>query len=196
MSVQEEKKWLRSRIRELESGLSSRYKKEADQSIAAHLLGMPEYLAAETVFCFVGTAREIDTRPILVDVLTRGKRLCVPLCTAPGMMEARLITSLEQLVPGKHFGISEPPAESPVISVDDIDFTVLPCLTCSRAGQRLGKGGGYYDRFLAHYRGGTVLLCREKLLREEIPVEPHDYPVPWVLTERGLYEDGIPARLG
>ena len=50
--------------------------------------------------------------------------------------------------------------------------------------------------FLARYRGGTVLLCREKLIREEIPVEPHDFPVPWVLTERGLYEDGVPARLG
>ena len=37
---------------------------------------------------------------------------------------------------------------------------------------------------------------RERLIREEIPVEPHDYPVPWVLTERGLYEDGVPARLG
>ena len=41
--------------------------------------------------------------------------------------------------------------------------------------------------------GGTVLLCREQLIRQEIPVEPHDYPIPWVLTERGLYEDGIPA---
>ena len=36
----------------------------------------------------------------------------------------------------------------------------------------------------------------ERLIRAEIPVEPHDYPVPWVLTERGLYEDGTPARLG
>ena len=45
-------------------------------------------------------------------------------------------------------------------------------------------------------RGGTVLLCREQLIRQEIPVKPHDYPVPWVLTERGLYEDGIPAPLG
>ena len=63
-------------------------------------------------------------------------------------------------------------------------------------GQRLGQGGGYYDRFLSNYRGGTVLLCREKLIREEIPLEPHDYPIPWVLTEVGLYEDGTPARLG
>ena len=38
--------------------------------------------------------------------------------------------------------------------------------------------------------------ARERLIREEIPLEPHDMPIPWVLTERGLYEDGTPARLG
>ena len=81
-------------------------------------------------------------------------------------------------------------------AADKTDEFVLPCVTCNYLGQRLGHGGGYYDRFLSQYRGGTVLLCRELLIRQEIPVEPHDYPVPWVLTERGLYEDGIPAPLG
>ena len=71
----------------------------------------------------------------------------------------------------------------------------IPCVTCSREGRRLGRGGGYYDRFLAHYRGAAVLLCRERLLRQEIPFGVHDYPIPWVLTEAGLFEDGTPSRL-
>ena len=104
------------------------------------------------------------------------------------------LTDLRQLIPGA-YGILEPSADAPLVSLDEVDFAILPCLTCNHLGQRLGQGGGYYDRFLSHYRGGTVLLCREKLIREEIPLEPHDYPVPWVLTERGLYEDGTPARL-
>ena len=194
MTVKEEKQRLRRVMREKEAALSEKYKAASSAAITAHLLGMPEYQAADTVFCFVGTASEIDTRGILAAALADGKTLCVPLCVDKGVMELRQITDLAQLQPGS-YGILEPSSDAPVIPTDDVDFAILPCTTCSHGGARLGKGGGYYDRFLSHYRGGTVLLCREKLIRDEIPVEPHDYPVPWVLTERGLYEDGIPARL-
>jgi 5-formyltetrahydrofolate cyclo-ligase len=132
---------------------------------------------------------------ILEDALQRGKTLCVPRCTSPGHFEVRKITNLSQLVPGT-MNILEPTADCLLVDIDEIDFAIIPCLTCNHSGQRLGKGGGYYDRFLADYRGGTVLLCQEKLIREEIPVEPHDYPIHWVLTETCLYEDGTPARLG
>ena len=167
MTRVEEKKQLRRTMRTLEGGLSARYKAESSRLIAAHLLAMPEYQAAKTVFCFVGTSREIDTQTILEHALASGKRLCVPLCVEKGIMELRQITNLTQLAPGA-YGILEPSSDTPVILVDDVDFAILPCTTCNHAGQRLGKGGGYYDRFLSHYRGGTVLMCREKLIREEI----------------------------
>lgn len=83
-------------------------------------------------------------------------------------MELRQITDLRQLSPGT-FGIPEPPADAPVLPADAIDFAVLPCVTCNHLGQRLGHGGGYYDRFLSQYRGGTVLLCREQLIRPGDP---------------------------
>lgn len=195
MTRKEEKQQLRAIVRRLEKNLSPNYCRRADAAIAAHLLAMPAYQAAGTIFCFVSTPEEIDTHPILHHALSVGKTVCVPLCTAPGIMELRQITAWENLIPGA-YGIPEPKHTCPLIAVDSVDFAILPCLSCNHLGQRLGKGGGYYDRFLSRYRGGTVLLCRELLIREEIPLEPHDYPVPWVLTERGLYEDGIPARLG
>ena len=195
MTKQEEKQRLRRTMRALERQLSDKYKAASSRSICAHLLAMPEYQAASAVFCFVGTDHEIDTRPILAHALAAGKRLSVPRGTGPGIMELRQLRSLEELSPGA-YGIPEPPESAPVMNPDDVDLAILPCLTCSHLGQRLGQGGGYYDRFLSNYRGGTVLLCREKLIREEIPLEPHDYPIPWVLTETGLYEDGTPARLG
>lgn len=193
MTRAEEKQRLRRTIRVME--LSDRYKEESAHAICGRLTAMSAYQSAETVFCFVGTEREIDTRPILKDALQAGKRLCVPLCIGDGIIELRQVTALSQLLPGAH-GILEPGPDAPPVSVDDVDFAVLPCVTCNHLGHRLGQGGGCYDRFLAHYRSGMVLLCRERLIREEIPLEPHDYPIPWVLTERALYEDGVPAQLG
>lgn len=194
MNKQTEKQQLRKTIRTLEAGLPERYLAQADRKIAAQLLAMPEYQAAGTVFCFVSTGREIDTHPILQAALEAGKTLCVPRCLGGGIMELRSIQRLDALTPGA-YGIPEPPEDAPLVSTDTVDFAVLPCLTCNHLGQRLGRGGGCYDRFLASYRGGTVLLCRERLIREEIPVTPLDYPIPWVLTEAGLFEDGTPARL-
>ena len=194
MTKAEEKQAMRKTIRALEKTLSPAYKADSSAAITRHLLALPEYQAAGTVFCFVGTAHEIDTAGILRDALQRGKRLGVPLCVGDGLMELRQIASLEQLAPGA-YGILEPPPESPLVEPDGVDFAVLPCLSCSHSGHRLGQGGGFYDRFLSRYQGGAVLLCREKLIREDIPLEPHDCPIPWVLTERGLWEDGVPARL-
>jgi 5-formyltetrahydrofolate cyclo-ligase len=194
MTKAEEKAQLRTSVRAAARGLSERYRRTADSAIMTRLLALPDYRAAGTVFCFVSTPLEIDTRPLLEDALHSGKRLCVPLCVANGSMELRAVQDLAQLTPGS-YGILEPPADAPRVSADAVDFSVIPCVSCDRAGRRLGQGGGYYDRFLAAYRASAVLVCRELLLRDEIPVEPHDLPIPWVLTERGLYEDGIPARI-
>ena len=163
MTIDEEKQQLRATIRRLSAQLPFRYREAADRAIARHLLALPEYRSAGAVFCFVSAGREIDTRPILEQTLADGKMLCVPLCVADGIMELRAIRDLKELFPGA-YGILEPPADSPALSPDQIDLAVIPCVTCSREGRRLGRGGGYYDRFLAHYRGAAVLLCRERTL--------------------------------
>ena len=194
MTRKEEKQRLRTIIRREECALGTKYKAASSAAICAHIIAMPEYQNAETIFCFVGRSHEIDTHTLLARTLADGKRLCVPLCVDKGIMELREITDLSQLIRGS-YGILEPPADAPIISVDDVDLSIIPCLTCDHGGRRLGFGGGYYDRFLSVYRAAAVLVCRERLIREELPVEPHDMPVPWVVTENGLYEDGIPAPL-
>ena len=82
MTRAEEKQAMRKTIRALEKTLSAGYKADSSAAIARQLLALPEYQAAGTVFCFVGTAHEIDTTAILEDALGRGKRLCVP-CACP-----------------------------------------------------------------------------------------------------------------
>ena len=166
--------------------------------MAKVLFALPAWQNADTVLCFAALPDEPDTAAILRRALAAGKRLLLPRVLSQTEMDWVEITALTQLVPG-HFGIAEPPAELPPTDPAALPgrlLALVPCMAAGQDGTRLGRGGGYYDRFLSQYRGGTVLLCRELLIRQEIPVEPHDYPVPWVLTERGLYEDGIPAPLG
>ena len=189
------KQTIRAEVTARVKNLSPTYCREADAAICRWVIQSAQYQKAKTVFCYVGTEREIDTMRLIHVIMRDGKNVAIPLCVERGVMEAKRIAGVGDLVSGR-YGILEPRLECPVVQPEELDLVIVPCCTGNARGERLGYGGGYYDRFLARYRGGTVLLCREKLIREEIPVEPHDYPVPWVLTERGLYEDGTPARLG
>jgi len=190
MTISEEKKQLRSEVRKTERTLTETYKRDSNAAITAYLLLLSEYQRAESIFCFVGIKNEISTISILEDVLRQGKTLSVPLCIGAGIMELRVITSLSQLIPGA-YGILEPTANTRRVEVQDIDFSIIPCVSCDYAGHRLGQGGGYYDRFFVSCQTPTVMVCRECLIRDPIPMEAHDHIFPKVITEKGLYDHGI-----
>lgn len=189
MSVSEEKKKLRAQIKQRAAELTADDIAQSNRDIVQNILRHPFYAAAKTIFCFVGTAEEIDTTPLILQALADGKRVAVPLCVARGVMEAREIKSLADLKTGT-YGILEPAPDSPVVPPAEIKFGVLPCVSCDRQGNRLGHGGGYYDRFLRQADFPRVLLCREHLLCREIPTEPHDIRIRHVITEAGCYTDG------
>jgi 5-formyltetrahydrofolate cyclo-ligase len=155
-------------------------------AIRGQVEALPEYQRAGTVFAFVGAKWEIDTKELLRNALAAGKRVAVPLCVGPGIMEARLISGLDELAPGA-YGIPAPLASCPVCPPAEIDFAVIPCVACDRAGRRLGQGGGYYDRFLAGAAFTKAAICRDIGLVDRIPAEPRDHPVDCVVTETAVY---------
>lgn len=179
------KQTLRRLARQRISLLAAGYLSQAGREIARQVASLPEYQEADTVFAFCGTDREINTRPLLMQVLSDGKRLFLPRCTALGTIEAREIGSLDCLRIGR-YGITEPPADSPVADPSAISLCLVPCLAADRNGNRLGHGGGYYDRYLPACHGAAILLCPEQLIMESIPRETHDYPFSVVVTERGI----------
>lgn len=161
------------------------YCREADAAICRWVEQSALYREARTVFCYAGTEREIDTADLLRAALRDGKRLVLPLCTAPGIMEARQIVRLEDLVGGK-YGILAPRPQCPLVAPEEIDLAVIPCCTGNAAGQRLGYGGGYYDRFLPGTACPKLLLCRERLVREDLPMDGHDVVMDYLATEKGI----------
>ena len=187
MTVAEQKAALRKKLRTMERILPQSYRDESAAAICRRVTELPEYQAAKVVFAFVGTEREIDTTALLRDVLDSGRTLCLPRCGAAHSMALCHVTSLEQLKPGA-YGILEPVEDCPLLTVEDIDFVATPCLSCDLRGDRLGQGGGYYDRLLPQLSCPTCLICRERLMSEAVPTEEHDRRCTLYVTERGVME--------
>lgn len=182
MNVREEKAALRRMARTLP---------RPDYSAAqAAFLALPEVERARTVMLFAGVRAEPDTRSLHRTLARRGKRLAYPVCLPGRALEARLVSALEELVPGA-YGIPEPGVGCPAVSRDDIDLILVPCLLCDRRGIRLGHGAGYYDRFLAGYGGVTACLCPPERLQSPLPADAWDVPVSLVVT--GQAPGGAPS---
>lgn len=145
-------------------------------------MALPEVEAADTVMVFCGTGREPDTAPLIRALLEKGKRVALPVVLPHRRMEARQVLDVDQLVPNR-FGIPEPDQSCPVVDKNEIAVALIPHLMVDRDGYRLGWGGGYYDRWLAGYRGFTVCICRHGRLAEHMPREEFDIPVKLVLFE-------------
>lgn len=159
------------------------------RGMTAALTALPCWAAADTVLAFAAMPDEPDTAALLHRALTDGKRLLLPRVQSKTEMDWVEIPALRLLRPGA-FGIQEPPADLP--AADPAGYAaalaLVPCLAASRDGVRLGRGGGYYDRFLAHYKGAGLLLCPEALLLDELPCDDWDarFAPENILTEKGI----------
>jgi 5-formyltetrahydrofolate cyclo-ligase len=98
-------------------------------------------------------------------------------------MEARTIKDLSELSESSYH-LREPLSSVCVIPPEALDFIIVPALTFDSAGYRLGRGGGYYDRYLLKTNAFTAGIARERLICEAVPREAHDVPVRCVVTEK------------
>ena len=128
--------------------------------------------------------QEIETKGLIQTLLDQGKTVCLPKCLADHQMEARVITSLDDLAPDA-YGIPAPGDHCPALEREKMDLILVPGLCFDSRGNRLGQGGGYYDRYLEDYEGVTIGLCREDFFQVNLPREPLDAWVRIVLTEEG-----------
>lgn len=190
MSVIEEKKALRSAVRAKERTLDPAYKAESSEAICRHILALEEYRASRTIFAFAGTVHEIDTSLLLCTALSDGKTLILPRCAEGHGLDLCVIHSMDDLEAGM-YGILEPKADCALVTAEDIDFAVVPCLSFDRSGARLGQGGGYYDRLLPRLHCPTCLICREQLMSLRVPTEEHDRRCSLYITEKGVMKPEV-----
>lgn len=138
-----------------------------------------------TVALYLPIGSEIDPKPLMGKLVAAGAKLALPCVQEDGSMVYRAYTRGDMLEQ-RPFGLLEPNPEVPEVHPT---LVITPLLGFDRNGNRLGYGKGHYDRALTRLRAqGRVFVCGLAYFGqevEEVPAEPHDVPLDWVMTERG-----------
>jgi 5-formyltetrahydrofolate cyclo-ligase len=189
-----EKKEARAEVQRRVARLTGPERAEKSARAFRLLSELPEFRAARTVLLFVSIPDEIDTLPIIRRALANGKTVVLPRCE---MKTHRLllysISSVERdLVPGP-YGIPEPTGNMAVPPAQ-IDFVLVPARAYDGHGNRLGRGAGFYDRFLADpaLKATPCGIAYEEQVLPHVPHDPHDLPVRIIVTDREVRR--IPDR--
>ncbi len=162
-------------------------------AVAGYVLGMPQWKDGRKILRYMPLRQELDTMAIVAEAWACGKEVYLPRCDAmkKGIMQVALCRAMDELVEGA-YGILEPdPARCPACELDGvlIDLALIPAVAFDTQGNRLGYGGGYYDRFLAHaglHKTCLVGLAHALQVVDALPREPWDCAMHAVCTERGM----------
>jgi len=177
-----EKTALRESLRRQALALGKDALIRSDELLFQNLSSLPEYRDARCLFLFAGVGIEPDTWKLVETLLAEKRNVALPRIKPGREMDVCLITGKAGLRAG-YSGILEPDPAAPALSLEEIDFVLVPAICYDRFGYRLGQGGGYYDRWLDGYSGFAAGLCRGVFLQERLPRENHDRRVDAVITE-------------
>lgn len=184
-------------MRTLLGGLSSEYRYQASLRVAEHLFQTRQWATADNILVYMSLPFELDTVAICRGAWKDGKWVCVPRVRGTQLFFHQ-IQSLDDCSQEGSFGIKEPRPDSPVWKYykSETSIVLLPGLAFDMRGQRLGRGGGFYDRFLSIIRseakslGSLPPLCLGLAFAQQyvstVPCQAHDEKVDGLVTERGL----------
>jgi len=172
---------LRQHYRAVRSAIPEADRQERSGALEALAMTIERLEHAGSVFVYVSSGSEAGTHELIAALLNQGKTVAVPRVTSDtGVMQPVVIHALDDFAPGR-FGIPEPTTHEPFEETPDV--TIVPGLAFTRSGDRLGQGGGYYDRYLVqHPATYKIGLCFNEQLADTLPGDAHDIPMDEVVT--------------
>lgn len=170
----DDKAALRHRMRMVRDAIGDRCVRSVE--LWTRVASLPEYKSANTVMAFVGFNSEPDTHALFTLIAADGKRLLLP------RVERRelAVCAADEPMATSAFGVLEP--TGPALPLDMVDFVIVPGLAFTASGDRLGYGGGFYDRFLPRVRAANTGVCFREQMVDELPMHEGDVRVQQVIT--------------
>lgn len=179
---------IRKEILRLRNNLKSEEKNSLDKKIFNSLIESNIYKESKKIFIYVSYNNEVDTKEIIKHSFENNKIIYVPKINIEDKtMNAVKIHSLNELYVNK-YGILEPN----IVDKNDVglefDFIIMPGMVFDKAGNRIGYGGGYYDKYLSSlsYKVDKVALAYNFQIVDNIKTEEHDIKVDYIITDNEI----------
>lgn len=182
------KKELRQHLRQVIAGISPEELHQRSVRACSLLTGTPEYTQAEVLMVFLSLPTEIDTTSLVLHAWRDRKRVLAPRVSwEQRRMLPTEIRSLSDDVSESPLGIREP-AQGVPFPVANIDLVIVPGLGFDLAGNRIGRGRGFYDRFLIHrdWKGIACGFTLEAQVVESVPTEEKDVRMDMLVTDAAV----------
>lgn len=171
---------LRNEIRNRKRQFTDEKLRELSFAVIQRLLKHPRLRGARTVMLYYSLPDEVCTHTIVDSLLMSGKRILLPRVTGEGTMELRRYTGPRDLARGA-YGIMEPTGDV-FNDYASIDLAIVPGMAFDPSGNRMGRGKGYYDRFLPHLNNAYKIgVCFPFQIVQNIPTDKHDVRMDEVL---------------
>ncbi len=192
--MNEEKRNTKSEVRKSclkqRAALGEKERKSYSSVIQQRLQSLPEFQTAQAVMLFLNFRDEVETTDLAEETIACKKRLILPRCAPQGILLPFEVHDLAmELEPGA-WGIREPKLSNEQVEPSVIDLIIVPGAGFDQQGNRLGYGGGYYDRFFMLLNPLTprVALGFECQVISQVPVDQHDAKMNMLITEKKVYD--------
>ncbi|MEN6386825.1 MAG: 5-formyltetrahydrofolate cyclo-ligase [Phycisphaerales bacterium] len=183
-----EKQQLRQKIRAQLTAITPQRRIDMSHKACKNLVDTPEFHGANTIMAFLSMPHEIETAPFILYAWQHNKTIAVPkISWQQRHMIAVVINSLDTGIATEAGGLRNPVTGIPV-PIEDIDLIVTPGLAFDDKGNRLGRGGSYYDRFFSNekLRAKKCAFAFAEQVVDNVPITQSDKPVDMIVTEKGV----------
>ncbi|MGM9987129.1 MAG: 5-formyltetrahydrofolate cyclo-ligase [Bacillaceae bacterium] len=182
------KEEVRKQIRALLNTLPQDTIKEKTKKIHNNLFLVKQWKEASVIGITMSMGKEVDTYSIIERAWEEKKTVVVPRCNRQTHeLVFRKLTTFSQLEE-TFFGLKEPIEEETERWEQEIDLLLVPGVVFTKKGERIGYGGGYYDRYLNSHNSYLISICFEIQIIKYIETESHDKNVMIVITEDNIYK--------
>ena len=176
------KQGIRHEIAAKRKALETEWLETTSARVVENFQALAAFQSAKTVALYMAIGGEVNLETLFPTCWELGKRTCIPVFNERSKLYEMAEIAADTPCRTGRYGIREPISPS-LVSMDQIDLIAVPGVAFDPHGNRLGRGGGYYDRLLDGFAGNAAAVAFDFQILPRTPTDAHDKPVQCIATE-------------